>query len=137
MASRQTPQASRNLFIATACGLGAFAADGAALDETDLSGNLQEEYVYFDGRRVAMRDSSGSIDYYGEDFLGSSRVMTNASGQLCYDVDFLPYGQEVDYTDTRRRLRKRDSQSSKLCAPPFSRFVTRFFQTNLITRASL
>jgi len=74
-------------------------AGGEVLDETDLQGNLKDEYVYFGGKRIAERDSSGNIYYYGEDHLGSSRVMVQA-GQTspCYDADFLPYGQEVDYT---------------------------------------
>lgn len=70
------------------------------LDETDLSGNLKNEYVYFGGRRIAVRNASGTINYYAEDFIGSSRVMTTSTGALCYDADFLPYGQEVDYTST-------------------------------------
>ena len=77
-------------------------AGGEVLDETDLSGNLKNEYVYFGGKRVAMRDaSSGNIYYYVDDHLGSAREMVQA-GQTsaCFDADFLPYGQEVDYTST-------------------------------------
>ena len=70
------------------------------LDETDLSGNLKNEYVFFGGKRIAVRSASGSINYYVEDHLGSSRVMTSSAGAVCYDADFLPYGQEVDYTST-------------------------------------
>jgi hypothetical protein len=33
--------------------------------ESDLSGNLQSEYVFFDGERVARRDfPSGTVSYY-------------------------------------------------------------------------
>jgi RHS repeat-associated protein len=42
----------------------------------------------------------GSINYFAEDFLGTSRVATDASGVVCYDADFYPYGGEVPYTNS-------------------------------------
>lgn len=71
---------------------------GEVLDETNLTGSLTNEYVFFAGKRVARRDASGNIYYYAEDFIGSSRVITQSNGTLCSDADFLPFGQEVDYT---------------------------------------
>ena len=65
-----------------------------ALDETDLSGNLTNEYVFFGGERIARRDSGNNIYYYFEDHLGTSRVITNVSGSPCYDADFYPFGGE-------------------------------------------
>ncbi|MHB8755677.1 MAG: RHS repeat-associated core domain-containing protein [Candidatus Acidiferrales bacterium] len=79
-----------------------YGAGTEILDESDTSGNITEEYVFFGGKRVAMRDvSSGNIYYYDGDMLGSARTMVQA-GQtsVCFDADFLPYGQEVDYTST-------------------------------------
>ncbi len=58
--------------------------------------------VFFGGKRVAMRNvSSGTIYYYEEDMLGSSRTMVQA-GQtsVCYDADFYPFGGERDITNT-------------------------------------
>jgi RHS repeat-associated protein len=46
------------------------------------------------------RDASGNLYYYAEDFIGSSRVITQSNGTMCSDADFLPFGQEVDYTNT-------------------------------------
>ncbi|MGB9463888.1 MAG: RHS repeat-associated core domain-containing protein, partial [Candidatus Acidiferrum sp.] len=37
--------------------------------------------------------------YYAEDFLGSSRVITQNNGAVCYDADFDPYGSEHPYTN--------------------------------------
>ncbi len=77
---------------------------GDSLAETDGSGNTQNEYVFFAGRRIASRDGSGHIFYYFADQLGSTRTITTGSGpsqtpgQLCYDADFTPYGQEISYT---------------------------------------
>ena len=46
---------------------------------------------------MAMLPAGGTAQYYVEDFLGSSRVMTNNTGTPCYDADFTPYGGERAY----------------------------------------
>ena len=52
-----------------------YGAGTEILDESDASGNITDEYVYFGGKRVAMRNViSGTIYYYAEDMLGSSRT---------------------------------------------------------------
>jgi RHS repeat-associated protein len=56
--------------------------------------------VFFGGKRVALVPATGGALYYAEDLLGSSRVMVQANGTLCYDADFTPFGGEVDYTST-------------------------------------
>jgi RHS repeat-associated protein len=65
-----------------------------ALDETDLSGNLRNEYIFFGGKRIARRDASGNVDCYFADHLGTSRVVANASGSILDDSDFYPFGGE-------------------------------------------
>jgi RHS repeat-associated protein len=74
-------------------------------DESDGSGNITNEYVFFGGRRIAMDlVSSGSITstyYYAEDFLGSSRTMLQSGASSpCFDADFLPFGREKDAVAT-------------------------------------
>jgi RHS repeat-associated protein len=69
------------------------------LDETDLAGNTNNstfnEYIFFNGQRIARRDYSGNIFYYFADHLGTSRVMFQSGQTLpCYDADFYPYGKE-------------------------------------------
>jgi RHS repeat-associated protein len=54
----------------------------------------------FAGKRIAWRDSSGNVYYYFADVLGSTRVVTNATGSTCFNADYYPYGQENDYTTT-------------------------------------
>jgi RHS repeat-associated protein len=44
--------------------------------------------------------SSSGIYYYLEDQLGTSRVIANSSGNICYDADFYPYGGERIVVDT-------------------------------------
>jgi RHS repeat-associated protein len=78
-----------------------YGAGSQVLDESDGSGNITDEYVYFGGKRVAHRVVSGnSVYYYAEDLLGSSRALATSAGALCYDADFYPYGGEHDYTNT-------------------------------------
>jgi RHS repeat-associated protein len=78
-----------------------YGAGTEILDESDASGNITDEYVFFGGKRVAHRVvSSGAISYYAEDFLGSSRAITTSTGTLCYDADFYPYGGERVVTNT-------------------------------------
>ena len=95
-----------------------YGAGAEILDESDLSGNFTNEYVLFGGKRIAMRNvSSGTIDYYAEDMLGSSRTIVQA-GQtsVCYDADFYPFGGERDVTvscvpNYKFEGRERDSET--------------------------
>ena len=107
-----------------------YGAGSDALDETDLSGNLTNEYIYFAGRRVARRDSSSNIYFYLEDHLGTSRVITNATGTVCYDADFYPYGGERIYTNTcpqnyKFTGKERDAESG------LDDLVARFYSSGL------
>ncbi len=91
------------------------------LDETNLSGNLTNEYVFFGGARIALRDSSGNLFYYYSDHLGTARTIAEVpSGQTtatkCYDADFYPFGGERWYTDScdshyKFTAKERDTES--------------------------
>jgi RHS repeat-associated protein len=102
-----------------------YGAGTEILEESDTSGNFSNEYVFFGGKRVAMRVvSSGpffsaklfllnGMPNYEGDMQGSAREKRGLPGRRlvesggsvqagqttpCFDADFLPYGQEVDYT---------------------------------------
>jgi hypothetical protein len=45
-----------------------YGMDSAVLDESDLSGNITNEYVYFGGQRIARRDASSNVYYYEGSF---------------------------------------------------------------------
>jgi RHS repeat-associated protein len=70
------------------------------LTETDGAGGNANEYVFFGGKRIARRDASGNVNYYFCDHLGSSRVVTSATGTILDDCDFVPFGQERCYQDS-------------------------------------
>jgi RHS repeat-associated protein len=69
------------------------------LTETNLAGTVQNNYVFFNGQRVARSDSTPLIHYYFSDHLGSHGVVENATGTTCeQDIDYYPYGGvENDY----------------------------------------
>ncbi|HKV77342.1 MAG TPA: RHS repeat-associated core domain-containing protein [Candidatus Sulfotelmatobacter sp.] len=67
---------------------------GDTLAESDLQGNIQNEYVFFSGRRIA-RISSGTVNYFYSDMLGTTHTITDSTGNPCYDASFTPDGQEV------------------------------------------
>lgn len=48
------------------------------LAETDLTGAINEEYVFFNGERIARIDRpSGAVHYYFSDHLGSASIITD------------------------------------------------------------
>ncbi|HUI77724.1 MAG TPA: RHS repeat-associated core domain-containing protein, partial [Bryobacteraceae bacterium] len=76
-----------------------YGAGNEILAETDGTGTVTTEYVYFGGKRIAMLPAGGSPQYYVEDFLGSSGVVRQSNGVVCYDADFTPFGGELAYTN--------------------------------------
>jgi RHS repeat-associated protein len=69
--------------------------------ESDLAGNLQSEYVFFDGERVARRDfPSGSIAYYFSDNLKTASVITDATGNIKSESDYYPWGGELQFANS-------------------------------------
>ncbi|PYT95265.1 MAG: hypothetical protein DMG36_02720 [Acidobacteria bacterium] len=55
----------------------------------------------FDDGFITFSSFAGTTPiYYVEDLLGTSRVITDASGVVCYDADFYPYGGERAYANT-------------------------------------
>ena len=70
--------------------------------ETVLNGSqmLNTTYYYANGERVARRDPDGSIHYYSGDHLGSTSVVTNASGNLEEKTRYQPYGDTLSHTGT-------------------------------------
>jgi RHS repeat-associated protein len=105
------------------------------LDETDLSGNLTNEYIFFGGKRIARRDSSNNVSYYFADHLGTSRIVTNAAGTILDDSDFYPFGGErviVSSSGNHYKFtgKERDSESglddfgARYYASTMGRFMT-------------
>ena len=119
---------------------------GEVLDETDTTGSATNgsfnEYMFFAGKRIARRDSSGNVFYYLADHLGTSRVIAEVpNGQttatLCYDADYEPFGTEHAYTNTCSQNYKftgkeRDTESGldNFGARYYGSSLGRFMQTD-------
>ncbi len=71
-----------------------YGAGSDPIAETDAAGNNPVEYIFFGGKRIARRDASGNVTYYFADHLGTTRVVTNATGTILDDSDFYPFGGE-------------------------------------------
>jgi RHS repeat-associated protein len=64
--------------------------------ESDLSGNLTDEYVFFDGERVARKSTNG-VFYYFSDHLKTASVITDAAGVIKAESDYYPWGGELQF----------------------------------------
>ncbi|HLJ26018.1 MAG TPA: RHS repeat-associated core domain-containing protein, partial [Candidatus Angelobacter sp.] len=85
--------------------------------ESDLTGALKSEYVFFGGERVARRDlPGGSVAYYFSDHLKTASVITDAAGNIKEDEDYYPWGGELQFVNNDSNHYKftgkeRDSES--------------------------
>ena len=92
---------------------------GNVIDETNGSGALTAEYVYFNGKRVARRDADNSVHYYFADTLGSASVIAgvvNNAAVIQDESDYYPYGGEMPITNNdpnhyKFTGKERDSES--------------------------
>src|SRR5258708_24461052 len=85
--------------------------------ESDLTGNLTAEYVFFGGERVARKDFPGNaVSYYFSDYLKTASVITDSAGNIKSESDYYPWGGELQFTNNDSNHYKlggheRDSES--------------------------
>jgi RHS repeat-associated protein len=77
-----------------------FGTNSSPLLETDATGATTAQYIFFNGKRVAMRKPDNSAHYYFADQIGSANIVTNATGTVEQDIEYHPYGEQQVYTDT-------------------------------------
>jgi len=66
--------------------------------ESDLTGTLKSEYIFFGGERVARKDFPGNaVSYYFTDHLKTTDVVTDAQGNIKNESDFYPWGGELQF----------------------------------------
>jgi RHS repeat-associated protein len=69
---------------------------GQVLSESDLTGAMQANYIFFGNQRIARRDIITGVDhYYFSNHLGSTNVITDATGNVTEQSDYYPYGGEI------------------------------------------
>jgi RHS repeat-associated protein len=70
---------------------------GHVLAETNSRGNAVDNYVYFGGVSIAklhIEPGPTYYSYYVRDHLGTTRMITDQAGNVCYDADYFPWGGE-------------------------------------------
>jgi RHS repeat-associated protein len=68
--------------------------------ESDLTGVLKAEYVFFGGERVARKDfPSNAVSYYFSDHLKTASVITDSLGNIKSESDFYPWGGELQFVN--------------------------------------
>jgi RHS repeat-associated protein len=112
------------------------------LSETDLAGNVQEQYIYFNGSRIARLDvPSGAVHYYFSDHLGTHSLITDALGHMPpqKESDYYPYGGEImvsgsDANHYKFTGKERDAESGldNFGARHYASALGRFMQTDPI-----
>jgi RHS repeat-associated protein len=68
---------------------------GGSLAAEYRNGSLQKEFIYGAGRLLEVQDAVQGTSYLSTDHLGSTRLVTNASGNAISRHDYLPFGKEV------------------------------------------
>jgi RHS repeat-associated protein len=108
---------------------------GRVLDESDLSGNFTDEYVYFGNVRMAHRVvSSNSIYYYFQDALASTQSMASTSSTPCFDADYFPFGGEHDYVSSCATTYKFTGQERDAESNSANDYFGARFNSNVIGR---
>src|SRR5579864_6108797 len=104
--------------------------------ESDLTGALKSEYVFFAGRRTARKDfPGGAVSYYFSDYLQTASVITNAAGVITEDEDYYPWGMDLPLVDNdsnhyKHNGKDRDTETgndyygARYYSPSLSRFLS-------------
>ncbi|MGE0267962.1 MAG: fibronectin type III domain-containing protein [Candidatus Omnitrophota bacterium] len=59
----------------------------------EKSAQKEDQYVIFDGVRIAKVSGGGAVTYFHHDHLGSHHVTTNSSGTQTLVTNYLPFGE--------------------------------------------
>jgi len=108
-----------------------YGAGSDSLVESNLAGTLTNEYIFFNGRRIARRDNtSNPPTFYFADHLGSTSGTLGSGGAIKNESDYYPFGGEVQISNTLPQNYKftgkeRDSESG------LDNFGKRYFGSSL------
>jgi RHS repeat-associated protein len=69
-----------------------YGQDGLLLEETDASGTAQADYIYLDGRPVAVLNGS-TLYYLHDDMLGTPQLATDSNQAVQWQASYDPFGQ--------------------------------------------
>jgi len=114
-----------------------FQDDNSPVAESDQAGTLSFEFIFANGKRLARRDSSGTVHYYFSDQINSANVITSDTGSTIQaESDYMPYGAEIvivpDSTGNQYKFtgKERDTETdldyfgARYYSHSFMRFMT-------------
>ena len=59
------------------------------------------DYLYANGMRIAKK-TGATVKYFHSDHLGSTRLVTDSSGQPTFESDYKPFGEDANATGTEK-----------------------------------
>ncbi len=83
----------------TQCRIFHYDKNGMLIAESSSSGTIKAEYIYINGQPLAKIEGD-DIYYYHNDHLGTPMLMTNSSGQVVWNGEYLPFGEPLSITGT-------------------------------------
>jgi len=114
-----------------------YGAGKDSLVESNLAGTLTNEYVFFNGRRIARRDNTSTPPtFYFADHLESTSGTMGSGGAIKNESDYYPFGGEVQMSpptlpqNYKFTGKERDGESgldefgARYYSSPFARFMT-------------
>lgn len=66
--------------------------NGQLITEADASGDVQKEYIYLNGQRLATI-TNGNLYYVHTDHLGTPTALTNEAGTIKWKASYTPFGK--------------------------------------------
>ena len=68
----------------------------------NASGKFNQTFYYHENVLIAEKDKDGKRKYYHPDHLGSTTLITNASGSIVEETFYLPFGEILEGGDESR-----------------------------------
>jgi len=67
----------------------------------EVTSTESTDYLYANGMRIAKK-TGATVKYFHSDHLGSTRLVTDSSGQPTFESDYKPFGEDANATGTEK-----------------------------------
>jgi RHS repeat-associated protein len=84
---------------------------GSFISIVNSSGTYNESYYYYYDKLVGRKDFNGNIYFYHPDYLGSTSLVTDISGNVVADLSYEPFGELSESSDERYTYTGHESDS--------------------------
>ncbi len=94
------------------------------------SGTYNVTLAYVNNKLIA-KETNGKKEFYHEDYLGSTRVVTDENGNLIEKLNYLPFGEKTEYSEQEYTFTGQEDEissslmfyNSRYYSPEFRRFT--------------